>query len=36
MRAEQGPLWGCDPEWAPRADDVRLSCASWFRGEEAA
>ena len=23
MKAEQGPLWGCDPESAPGADNGR-------------
>ena len=36
MRAEQGPLWGCDPESASRADTLQHKLAPSFGGEVAA
>jgi len=35
MKAEQGPLWGCDPEWGSRAETTTVESCVPFRGEVA-
>ena len=33
MKAEQGPLWGCDPECGSRADTTTPKSYGRFGGE---
>jgi hypothetical protein len=35
MKAEQGPLWGCDPECGLGADTKTFVLAGWFGGAAA-